>query len=370
MKLPFNSRDRGESASRFEDREIGNRILSLPTLLVIAIAIAVIGLLMWRVLDFEWQEFFDNVTGLDVRSFLLAGVLYYASFWFRGLRWRSIYKTVISRQEGSTRDVPDAPSTLAMASLIFAGWFVNSIMFFRLGDAYRGWALANRSGDQFSVTLGTVFAERVQDMAVVLILIIISAALALSADGFSASGALVDAGVVVIGVAAALVLVLFIIIAVMGTLGKRLAKLLPIRVRKPYLGFQSGTLHSFRGRELPLQITLGICGWILEVGRFYFVAEALGLEMALSIAMFATLANAILTTIPIPGGLGIVETALVGLLLLTGLNDTDAFTLTVLDRSISWLSIVVLGGVVFAFISLRGNSRRARQPESETGEFR
>ena len=108
---------------------------------------------------------------------------------------------------------------------------------------------------------------------------------------------------------------------------------------------------------MPSQILLGMLGWLMEAARFYFVAQAMGLDMAMSIAMFAALANAIMTTIPVPGGLGFVETALITVLLFTGLSHTDAFTLTVLDRAISWLSIVAIGGLLFLTITLKKTVR-------------
>ena len=56
------------------------------------------------------------------------------------------------------------------------------------------------------------------------------------------------------------------------------------------------------------------------------------------------------------------ETALITVLLLTGLSHTDAFTLTVLDRAISWLSIVAVGGVVFLAMTVK------RSKNTETGK--
>ena len=56
-----------------------------------------------------------------------------------------------------------------------------------------------------------------------------------------------------------------------------------------------------------------------------------------------TLANAMLTTVPItPGGLGIVEPGILGLLTLS-LPRSEAVSVALLDRSISYLSIVILG---------------------------
>ena len=329
------------------------RVLSLPTILSAAFGLAIIGFLLWRVLDFEWDEFVEHLTGINWWLFLLAGLLYYVSFWFRGWRWRLIFNSVANRSENPDLQRAEAPNVATMSLMILTGWFVNSVMFFRIGDAYRGWALADRTSSDMPTALGTVFAERVQDMVVVLVLVVTSAIWALLVDGFAASGRIVDAAVIVVAVASGLVLALLLILYVMGKAGERVARWLPARFGRQYLHFQDGTLNSFRGGGMTLQIALGVLGWLMEVLRFYFVAQAMGLEMAISIAMFAALANAIMTTIPVPGGLGFVETALITVLLLVGLNDTDAFTLTVLDRSISWLSIVAFGGIAFLATTLK-----------------
>ncbi len=342
--------------------DVLRRVFSAPTLVSVAFGLAIIAFLLWRVLDFEWDEFVEHLTGINWWLFVLAGALYYVSFWFRGFRWQLIYSAVAQRSEIAEIRESKAPTIGTMAALILTGWFINSVMFFRIGDAYRGWALADRTASDMPTALGTVFAERVQDMVVVLILVVISAIWALLVDGFAASGAIVDVAVIVVAVASVLVLVLLLILYLMRAAGERLAGFVPSRFRSQYLHFQDGALNSFRGGRMPLQITLGMLGWLMEVARFYFVAQAMGLDMAMSIAMFAALANAIMTTIPVPGGLGFVETALVTVLLFTGLSHTDAFTLTVLDRAISWLSIVAIGGFVFLAITLK-RSRR-----NETGK--
>ncbi len=356
---------RGNSNSRSDGQGLGvadvvRRVFSFQTILSAAFGLAIIGFLLWRVLDFEWNEFVEHVKGINWWLFVLAGVLYYVSFWFRGWRWKLIYSSLAKRSENPELDPSEAPPIATMSTLILTGWFVNSVMFFRIGDAYRGWALADRTSSDTPSALGTVFAERVQDMAVVLVLVVISAVWALLVDGFAASGGIVDVAVIVVAVASVLVLMLLLVLYVMGKAGESLARWLPTRFQTHYLKFQHGTLNSFRGRDLPVQILLGVLGWLMEVLRFYFVAQAMGLDMAMSIAMFAALANAIMTTIPVPGGLGFVETTLVAVLLLVGLSDTDAFTLTLLDRSISWLSIVGIGGVVFLVMTVRRTAANNR----------
>ena len=332
-------------------RELLRRIFSLPTVAGVVIGVLIIALLLRSFVDFEWDAFANNLSRLNLRLFFLAAACYYASFWFRGIRWRSITAVALTRSS-SEGDDDGTPGVFTLAGLILAGWFLNSVMFFRLGDAYRGWAIAIRTRLNFGGGLGTVFAERVQDMGIVLILVVVAGIWALMVDGFAASGPLVDVAIGVAIFSASFVVALVVLVITMSALGDRIAGVLPSRIRPQYVSFQSATLDSLKGERLPWQFVLGTLGWICEVARFYFVAQALGLDMAFSIAMFAALANAILSTAPIPGGFGLVETGLIGILLLTGVNDTDAFTLTVLDRAISWVSIVVLGSVPFVYFAL------------------
>ena len=73
----------------------------------------------------------------------------------------------------------------------------------------------------------------------------------------------------------------------------------------------------------------------------------MGIEISFGIVMFAALANAMLTTIPTPGGFGFVEGGLTGLLVLFGRTDNEAISLVAVDRTISWLSVVLFGGILF-----------------------
>ena len=68
--------------------------------------------------------------------------------------------------------------------------------------------------------------------------------------------------------------------------------------------------------------------------------------------LFVAVVNGLLTSVPVtPGGLGIVEPGIVGLLALS-LSQQDAVAVAVLDRSVSFVSVVVLGGLAFAFWTL------------------
>ena len=104
------------------------------------------------------------------------------------------------------------------------------------------------------------------------------------------------------------------------------------------------------------------------MGRLFFVAEALGISLTIPLVIYVTLANAMLTLVPItPGGLGAVEWGTTGLLMLSATIDseTTAFSVVALDRSISWLSIIVIG---FLLLVGRELFRRRGRPASPTQE--
>jgi uncharacterized protein (TIRG00374 family) len=354
----------GQVQARLPSERLRKRVFSLPTLIATAVAGVLLALVLWRAFDINWSEFWDNARDISPASYLAALLAYYVSFWFRGLRWRLIALTAFRARvpdgQQPQEPPPHVPGVTTLGGIILMGWFANSVAFLRVGDAYRGWALSRESGAGFGQSLGTVLAERVQDIFAVLVLILAAAAW-VTAEGETEAPAWVIIGAFVLaGVLVALLLA-------MRLFGLRLASRLPPRVAKAYAGFQHGTLGSFSARELPLQLALGMTGWLLEIARFYFVAKGLGLEISFGVVMLAALANALLSTIPTPGGFGFVESGLTGMLILVGLDDTTAFSLTVVDRTISWVSVVVFGGLLFAYWHLVRDRRfkARRQPQAD-----
>jgi uncharacterized protein (TIRG00374 family) len=88
-------------------------------------------------------------------------------------------------------------------------------------------------------------------------------------------------------------------------------------------------------------------GWMMEMLRFWLVVQALNLNLGLPMVIIVSLANAILSTIPTPGGLGIVEPGTTGVLMFE-MSSVDAASLVLADRAITYLSVLLFGGLAFA----------------------
>ena len=309
------------------------RFFSIPTLASFGVAIAIIVMLSTST-GLDWDETWENIKSINPWLYLAAMAVYYLSFVFRGYRWR------ILAENATDHSAEDAnmPSPLHCARLLILGWFVNSVAWLRLGDAYRALIFSEDSNTTFSWSLGTVLAERVLDMATVAVVIFFSVfVLTATSDLAVAQYIVIMAFVMSFGVIG--------IILSMRIYGTRAARLLPSRFETAFNRFQQGTLDGLKG-QLPLMLALGLIGWLLEIGRLYLVVLALDLEIALALVPVVALGHAILSTVPTPGGLGAVEPGIFGLLLLS-LDRDDAVSVAIVDRSITYVSIILIGGALF-----------------------
>ncbi|MCS7002227.1 MAG: flippase-like domain-containing protein, partial [Dehalococcoidia bacterium] len=186
----------------------------------------------------------------------------------------------------------------------------------------------------------TVLAERMIDLVVLFALLVLSAIGV--AQVMTSEHLLVTEYILAVGLVFVALLIAGLV--VLRFLGGSVERRLPLRVRSLFGKFQHGILGSFRARQFPTIATITIVIWATEAGRLYFVTKALGMEIALPVILFAALANSLLTAVPAtPGGLGVVEAGVIGFFSLAGVQDTSAASATLLDRAISYWSLIVVG---------------------------
>ena len=142
----------------------------------------------------------------------------------------------------------------------------------------------------------------------------------------------------------------------------KIDRIVPGRIKGMVERFSDGLSLSIRFHNLPQILGLTLGAWFLESGRLFFVIAALGaLDVGMlspAIIIFVALAAALLTALPItPAGLGAVEFAIVGVLLIVGVDESLAFSIAILDRLISYWSLLLFGGVNYAFTNKRGKKK-------------
>ncbi len=319
----------------FSKSAILRGILKPRNALILSVAVVIIVLIFWRIYNFEWSTVSAIILDTNYTLLLVSMALYYASFLVRGLRWRTI---ALESNINAKNSIPQVPR---MSLIILYSWFLNAVGFLRIGDAYRGWILSRAARAVPSASLATVASERAQDIIIVLALVILSTA------WIGLSDAAVNLPTPALYSVSVLFGVLLIGIIGMLLIQEKQTAFLPDRIRQFYIKFRTSTLLGLTNKRIVLQILLGVVGWSLEVLRFHFVAQAVGIDLPIQVSMIAALTVAMLTTIPTPGGFGFVEPGLTGLLIFMGFPNQDAISLTLMDRLISWVSVIVIGGMAF-----------------------
>ena len=312
-----------------------------PRTLISFVAAFAIILFVFRGIDIDLAQVWQQMRGVRPSLYLLAFAVFYGTFPLRALRWQVLLRNAgfpVSRAPGSWASLP------ALTEYLGLSWFANCVVPAKLGDAYRGYLLKRNGAVSFSRSFGTIFAERLLDMIVLFGLLV--------GSGWQVFGARMPPATRQI-FALGLVLVVLIIagLGAMRFLSPLIRRAVPRRLHRVYTLFEEGTLGSLRPSALPLLLLLTALIWVGESLRLFFVIEAMGgLSLGLPAIMFVALTSSLLTTVPAtPGGLGLVEGGIIGVLIspLFGVATATAGAAALLDRVINYWSIVVFGLILF-----------------------
>lgn len=327
------------------------RVVSLPALVSLLVAGGFLLFLVTR-FDVDLEVTWQRVRGADPWLLVAAFAVHYTTFLFRGARWRMLLQHAAQTGDGRA----SVPGVLYCSQLVLLGWFVNSIGWLRLGDAFRAYLYQDEHRSTFSGAIGTILAERVLDVALVALMLVVCVPFLVGPGGEGTWTVLL----VALGLAAALAGVLAGMVWARGPLLRRL----PGWLASPYERFHAGAMAS--GHRLPGTTALGLLGWAAEMGRMYLVAMALGFDLSVALVVFLTLANSLLSLVPTPGGVGAVESGVAGLAVrLASLAKESATALVLVDRFITYISVIIVGAVIFA---VRPAFRRRRHASPESTE--
>lgn len=321
---------------------LARRLRQPRTIISLVLPIVLLVLFVRSLPGFRLDELPDKILAANWSVLLLALGVFYLGFPLRGLRW-----AILVRRTGYHLRVRDG------TEIIFLSWLVNCLVPAKLGDVYRAYLLKINSPVSLSRTFGTVFIERVLDLFAIVVL-------GLAAGFVSFRSGLPREVQIVFAAGIVFVILLAVGLLTMRNFGRRIIVRLPVpeRVVAFYDRFEEGVYASLGLSALPSLVLITGLIWATEATRLYLVVLALGLadvHLGISGAFFIALSASLLTAIPItPAGLGFVEGAVVGLLTIAyGVPQTEALAITVVDRTISVLTIIVLGTIVYAISDKR-----------------
>jgi glycosyltransferase 2 family protein len=342
-----------EVARERDQLSLGRRLRDPRTIVSIVLPIILLVLLATQLPNFRLDEAIARIGGANPWLLLAAFAVYYVGFPLRGYRWQ-----LLLRGAGTRVGLRDS------TEIIFLSWLVNCLVPAKLGDVYRAWLLRANFLVSLSRTFGTVFIERIFDLFAI-------ALLGLAAGFWSFRAGLSAEVQLVFGIGLAVVVALSIGLYTVRNFGRRLITRVPLpakpKVLEYYDRFEQGVFSVGR-RQVPRLAIVTALIWATEALRLLLVITALNfteVHLGISGAFFVALAASLLTAIPFtPAGLGVVELGVVGILtLIYGVPESDAVAITVVDRAISVLSIIVLGGIAYLVSSKTKGGRERREAD-------
>lgn len=331
---------------------LGRRLRDPRTLISFVVPIAVVLLLAVALPGFKVDQLPAIIASANPWWLLAAIAIYYVGFPLRGYRW-----ALLIRGTGfplSTRDSTE---------IILISWLVNCVVPAKLGDVYRAYLLRINYLVSLSTTFGTIFIERVFDLIAIVVM-------GLAAGYWSFRSGLSPEVQTIFLIGIAVVVVLIGGLLVVRNFGRRIIDRLPVpaKVATMYDLFEEG-IFSVDRRTLPVVLVITGAIWMTESLRLLFVVEALGfsdIHLGISGAIFVALIASLLTAVPLtPAGLGLVEVGIVGVLTTVyGVDQTEALAIALVDRAISVLSVIVVGGIAYALSSKTKAGGRPRPDPS------
>ena len=306
---------------------------SLPTTISLALA-AVLLAIMVITFDVNLATAWHQIRSADPLLLSAAAAVHYTTFAFRGLRWHLLLQHSGAVPQGS------APISTAFCSqAILLAWFVNSVAWLRIGDAYRAYLCNRHHRASLPAVAGTLLAERALDTGLI-------AATLLILLPFIAADAGGPTWIILAGTAGTAVLLATLIAFLLAT-AKPMQARIPHRLTAAAASFLQGTATI---RRSPLSTTAaGILAWAAETARLHLTAAALDIHLPIPVTIFLTLANSILTLAPTPGGVGAVEPGVALLAVrLANLPRDPAAALILVDRAITYLSVIATGATLLA----------------------
>jgi uncharacterized protein (TIRG00374 family) len=273
----------------------------------------------------------------------------------RGWRWQRLVRPVA------------AVRYVRMLGYELIGYLANNVLPARLGELVRSHYLGDREGLSRTTALGTVVVERVIDTTFV-VLMATGAVLLLSVRGV-----LVNAVLVGLAVAVALVLGLVVLLVAHRLPGAdrilAYADRFP-RVRSLATRLREGLAVVGRPRTLVEAVVLTAGAWTASVLAFAAAGQAVGVELTIGEAALISAGVALATAIPSgPGYLGTFELAAVAVAGSVGVPADEAFAMALLVHA-GILGVTCLGGAI-AFLRIgiaeRGRDRR-EHPAIEASE--
>ncbi len=310
----------------------------------IALTIAVSAVfLILAVRNIRFEEFLHAVEQMNPVYFLPAVSCYFASFFFRTLRWKIMLRSVKS---------------IAMGPLfryIVLGYMANNLLPARLGEVVRAYVTGKQENMSRSSAFASVILERLFDGITILMLLLFLIFAAELDAGWLRYLAWASAGLFM-GALGFLFALTYARERVLG-ITERVVRYLPEALSSKILHilhrFVAGLKLLRRPGDFFFSIAMSFPVWLCEVLVYYLYLKAFRIDVPFKAAVLALVVVNLSSLIPSsPGFIGVFQYACVKSLAVFGVGSTLALAWSVAIHSTQIVPITLLGLAILSRMGL------------------
>lgn len=338
-------------ASIMEIKNIINNILKVGWSLLLGGAI-----LYWMYRGFDFHQVEDVLLhDMDWTWMFLSFPFGILAQMFRGWRWKQ-----------TLEPLDEHPRMNVSINSIFLSYAL-SLVIPRIGEFARCGVLKRWDGISFPKALGTVVSERVIDSLLVLLIagIVFLFQIPVFLNFFAKTGTNMDSilhqftatGYLVTAICGIAVLIL------LHFLLKKLS--IYNKVKDTLQGLWQGVISLKGVKNIPLFIIFTVAIWVSYFLHYYLTFKCFESTSHLSLmcGLVTFIVGSIAVIVPTPNGAGPWHFAVKTMLILYGIQSTDALFFVLIVHSIQTLLVIALG--IYAWIALSFTSKRLESKDQQ-----
>jgi len=304
----------------------------LRSKLFISIAIAaLIGIIFSFYANISQLETAFSTFSYAILPFVLACAL--TNYFLRFARWE-YYLHVLGIRVSRSESFGVFISSLSM-----------SVTPGKMGELVKSYFLKSLHGIPISKSAPVVFAERITDFLDLLIISLIGAYSIGYGKRVIVVIALIFVGAIGIIVSRSLSMKIIRMFEKIPFIAKRI---------KPIETAYESSRAILSGKALGISTLIGLLGWFTECLGFLLVLDALDVHLKVFSASFIYAFSIVIGAISfLPGGLGVTETSLTGLLILAKIPKNSAVAATLIIRAATLWFAVIIGVCMLSYMQKR-----------------
>lgn len=306
--------------------------ISAAKLLGSRAALALVGAALSVLSVIAIVGFLDSAAFASVVAEVLGGpelavpflALYSLAFWLRALAWQRL--------------LSGRATVFGLFSILQATLFLNHVLPAKAGDAFRIYFLGRRGAATLGRSAATTLLARAIEFSS---LVAVAGGAGLLAAGSLPGTPALFAVVVVVATVA------FLAARQAVSWSGFVATKLPSGL-SAFVHDTRDAIREVRPRDMAIPVAQTAVSWVLESVVVTVTCQAAGVDLGLSAAVAVTAGTLVFQVVPLtPGGLGIYEGSMTGLLALYGVPPEQGLVVATSAHALKFLYSYVVGGLFF-----------------------